>query len=138
MTPLFQFRLSQVGAPSNPKSEVRNPKFPSAPVAQLEECDASNVEVAGSSPARSSKFRGSDVAGNIRVYQTRFESSILSFRSNGRTGIPACPFSKQNMTDRNVCPTRARRQAAKAPDCKSDIVSSSLTARSKLNCFRHR
>lgn len=36
------------------KSEIRNPKFLAAPVAQLEERDASNVEVAGSSPARSS------------------------------------------------------------------------------------
>jgi hypothetical protein len=38
------------------KSEIRIPQFEIlfAPVAQLEECDASNVEVAGSSPARSS------------------------------------------------------------------------------------
>ena len=30
----------------------------------------------------------------------------------------------------------ARRQAAKAPECKSDIVSSSLTARSKIRFCR--
>ena len=41
---------------SNPKSEIRNSKFLAAPVAQLEERDASNVEVAGSSPARSSNL----------------------------------------------------------------------------------
>ena len=35
---------------ANPQSEI-----PEAPVAQLEERDASNVEVAGSNPARSSK-----------------------------------------------------------------------------------
>ena len=83
-----------------------------APVAQWKERDASNVEAAGPSPARSSKIsphnqrgppglriHGSDVAGNMRVFQTRLESSNLSFRSN-------------------YC---ARRQAAKAPDCKSDI-----------------
>jgi hypothetical protein len=29
-------------------------------------------------------LRGSDVAGNMRVFQTRFESSNLSFRSNTR------------------------------------------------------
>ena len=66
-----------------------------APVAQLEEHDASNVEAAGPSPARSpnsshprtsagrpARIRGSDVAGNMRVFQTRLESSNLSFRSN--------------------------------------------------------
>jgi hypothetical protein len=55
-----------------------------APVTQLEECDASNVVVAGSSPARSSNFNasGSDVAGNMRAFQARFESSNLSSRSN--------------------------------------------------------
>ena len=44
------------------------------------------------------KLCGSDVAGNMRVFQTRLESSNLSFRSN--------------------C---ARRQVAKALDCKSSI-----------------
>src|SRR5438105_4953792 len=74
--------------------------FTRAPVAQMEESDASNVVVAGSTPARSSTFStsGSDVAGNMRVFQTRFESSNLSFRS------------KQQ---------RARRQVVKATDCKS-------------------
>src|SRR5678816_4679780 len=48
------------------------PPRPFAPVAQLEERDASNVEDAGSSPAGSSTC-GSDVAGNMRVFQTRLE-----------------------------------------------------------------
>ena len=39
---------------SNPQSEFRNPQSFYAPVAQMEEHDASNVEAAGSSPARSS------------------------------------------------------------------------------------
>jgi hypothetical protein len=122
-TPLTRGRVNFRTTLPNPQSEIRNQKFFSAPVAQLEECDASNVEAAGSSPARSAKhFRlpiancrfgllalvvvldrqtllggstpigirqlaignalsGSDVAGNIRVFQTRFESSNLSFRS---------------------------------------------------------
>ena len=87
-------------------------QFLFAPVAQMEARDASNVEVAGSSPVRSpnlfshpttslesrleaveegeefrlqaglqTNIRGSDVAGNMRVFQTRLESSNLSFRS---------------------------------------------------------
>src|SRR5216684_2971492 len=46
----WPFTQNQIG---NRKSEIVNA---SAPVAQLEECDASNVEVAGSCPAGSSNF----------------------------------------------------------------------------------
>jgi hypothetical protein len=52
---LSEVLSSATSGGKSPKSEIRNPKSFYAPVAQLEECDASNVEVAGSSPARSSK-----------------------------------------------------------------------------------
>jgi hypothetical protein len=122
----FQLPIFDWPFHSRIKSAIANQKsaMPLAPVAQLEECDASNVEVAGSSPARSPNLiwrkvdslrvptkdltpqpsgggypkpapherrkltacatSGSDVAGNMRVFQTRFESSNLSFRSNLR------------------------------------------------------
>jgi len=52
---IADFRLDFSRAESNRQSQINNRQCSCAPVAQLEECDASNVEVAGSSPARSSK-----------------------------------------------------------------------------------
>ncbi len=42
-------------------------------------------------------------------------------------------FLQSQSTTFSLSDNCARRQAAKAPDCKSGIVSSSLTARSKLS-----
>ena len=127
----FQLPIFDWPFHSRIKSAIANQKsaMPLAPVAQMEERDASNVEVAGPSPARSSirvnkrshpttKARvtltcatsGSDVAGNMRVFQTRFESSSLSFRSN---------YAR--------VAKRLRRRIANPV-----FVSSSLTARSKI------
>ncbi len=83
--------------------------------------------------------RGSDVAGNMRVFQTRFESSNLSFRSKTMSDklqlvVASATKSLNNVIDKlkHVGHARARRQAAKALDCNSGIVSSSLTARSNF------
>ena len=65
-----------------------------------------------------SKKSGSDVAGNMRVFQTRFESSNLSFRSKQhvrQTSVCRCPGinTQQTSTSRSLSDIKAR--VAKRP-----------------------